>query len=148
MSRKSHTGFFTIMNTEKKGNFQFGFPGLLEIHRNPKVQRANLTCDVIRKVALFVLSKLWILVADWSMRWSRDTFLIKLRLYYWYFSSKRHERRYSNLFLVCETLLIISMGSQHDCDFFYMSPCINSLMKRSLKRKLGNECAFRKYFIL
>ena len=46
-----------------------------------KVQRAHLTCDVIRKVAPFVLSKLWILVADWSMRWSRDTFLIKLRLY-------------------------------------------------------------------
>ena len=37
--------------------------------------------DVIKKVALFVLSKLSILVADWSMRWSRDTFLIKLRLY-------------------------------------------------------------------
>ena len=45
-----------------------------------KVQRADLTCDVIRKVALFVLSKLLILVADWSMRWSHDTFLIKLRL--------------------------------------------------------------------
>ena len=45
-----------------------------------KVQRAVLTCDVIRKVAPFVLSKLWILVADWSMHWSRDTFLIKLRL--------------------------------------------------------------------
>ena len=28
-----------------------------------------------------VLSKLWIFVADWSMRWSRGTFLIKLRLY-------------------------------------------------------------------
>ena len=46
-----------------------------------KVQRADLTCDVIKKVAPFVLSKLWILVADWSMRWSRDTFLIKLQLY-------------------------------------------------------------------
>ena len=29
-----------------------------------KVQRADLTCNVIRKVASFVLSKLWILVAD------------------------------------------------------------------------------------
>ena len=28
--------FFTIMNTQKKGNFQFCFPGLLGIHRNPK----------------------------------------------------------------------------------------------------------------
>ena len=46
-----------------------------------KVQRADLTCNVIRKVAPFVLSKLWILVDDWSMRWSRDMFLIKLRLY-------------------------------------------------------------------
>ena len=46
-----------------------------------KVERADLTCDVIRKLAPFVLSKLWILVADWSMCWSRDTFLIKLRLY-------------------------------------------------------------------
>ena len=45
-----------------------------------KVQRVDLTCDVIRKVAPFVLSKLRILVADWSMHWSRDTFLIKLRL--------------------------------------------------------------------
>ena len=40
-------------------------------------------CDVIKKLAPFVLSKLWILVADWSMRWSRDTFLIKLWLYEW-----------------------------------------------------------------
>ena len=47
-----------------------------------KVQRADLTCDVIRKVTPFVLRKLWILVADWSMRWSRDTFLIKLQLYH------------------------------------------------------------------
>ena len=47
-----------------------------------KVQRADLTCDGIKKVAPFVLSKLWILVADWSMHWSRDTFLIKLRLYW------------------------------------------------------------------
>ena len=46
-----------------------------------KVQRADLTCDVIRKVPPFVLSKLWILVADWSMHCSRDTFLIKLRLF-------------------------------------------------------------------
>ena len=46
-----------------------------------KVQRADLKCDVIKKVAPFVLSKLWILIADWSMRWSRDTFLLKLRLY-------------------------------------------------------------------
>ena len=30
---------------------------------------------------LLVLSKLWILGADWSMHWSRDMFLIKLRLY-------------------------------------------------------------------
>ena len=44
-----------------------------------KVQRADLTCDVIKKLAPFALSKLWILVADWSMRWSRDTFLLKLR---------------------------------------------------------------------
>mgnify|MGYP001188682732 CR=1 FL=1 len=44
------------------------------------VQRTDLTCDVIRKVAPFVLSKLCILIADWSMLWSRDTFLIKLRL--------------------------------------------------------------------
>ena len=43
------------------------------------VPRADLTRDVIKKVAPFVLSKLWILVAHWSMRWSRDTFLIKLR---------------------------------------------------------------------
>ena len=34
-----------------------------------------------QKLAPFVLSKLWILVADWSMHWSRDTFLMKLRLY-------------------------------------------------------------------
>jgi len=46
-----------------------------------KVPRADLTCDVIRKVAPFVLSKVWILVAHWSMRWSRDMFLIKLQLY-------------------------------------------------------------------
>ena len=46
-----------------------------------KVQRADLTCDVIKKLAPFVLNKLWILVADWSMRWSCETFLIKLRLY-------------------------------------------------------------------
>ena len=46
-----------------------------------KVQRADLTCDVIKKLAPFVLSKLWILITDWSMRWSCDTFLIKLRLY-------------------------------------------------------------------
>ena len=26
---------FTIMNTQKKDNFQFCFPGLLGIHRNP-----------------------------------------------------------------------------------------------------------------
>ena len=45
-----------------------------------KVQRADLTCDVIKKLAPLVLSKLWILVPDWSMHWSRDTFLIKLRL--------------------------------------------------------------------
>ena len=50
-------------------------------HVSGKVQRADLTCDVIRKSAPFVLSKLCILVADWSMRWSSDTFLIKLRLY-------------------------------------------------------------------
>ena len=42
--------------------------------------KVHLTCDVIRKVTPFVLSKLWILVADWSMHWSPDTFLIKLRL--------------------------------------------------------------------
>ena len=30
-----------------------------------KVERADLTCDVIKKVAPFVLSKLWILVARW-----------------------------------------------------------------------------------
>ena len=47
---------------------------------NSKVHRANLTYDVIWKVAPFVLSKLWILIADWSMRWSRDTFIIKLWL--------------------------------------------------------------------
>ena len=41
-----------------------------------------LMCDDIKKLAPFVLSMLWILVADWSMPWSRDTFLIKLRLYY------------------------------------------------------------------
>ena len=35
----------------------------------------RLTCDVIRKVALFVLSKLWILVDNWSMCWSRERFL-------------------------------------------------------------------------
>ena len=46
-----------------------------------KVQRADLTCDVIKKLAPFVLSKLWILVDDFSMCWSLDTFLIKLRLY-------------------------------------------------------------------
>ena len=46
-----------------------------------KVKRADLTCDVIKKVAPFVLSKLWILIDDWSMCWSRDTVLIKLRLY-------------------------------------------------------------------
>ena len=44
------------------------------------VQRTDLTCDIIRKVAPFVLSKLCILVADWLMLWSRNTFLIKLRL--------------------------------------------------------------------
>ena len=27
---------FTIMNTQKKGNLQFCFPGFLGIHRNPK----------------------------------------------------------------------------------------------------------------
>ena len=53
----------------------------LQINLIIKVQRADLTCDVIKKVAPFVLSKLWILVADWSMGLSRDTFLIKLRLY-------------------------------------------------------------------
>ena len=46
-----------------------------------KVQRADLMCDIIRKVPPFVLSKLWILVADWSMRRSCDTFLIKVWLY-------------------------------------------------------------------
>ena len=46
-----------------------------------QVQRVNLTCDVIKKLAPFALSKLWILVADRSMRWSHDTFLKKLRLY-------------------------------------------------------------------
>ena len=46
-----------------------------------KVQRADLTWDVIKKLAPFVLSKLLILVADWSMGWSQDTFLIRLRLY-------------------------------------------------------------------
>ena len=40
-----------------------------------------LQCDIIKKLGPFVLSKLWILLADWSMRWSRDTFLKKLRLY-------------------------------------------------------------------
>ena len=54
---------------------------MFQILMGGKVQRADLTCDVIKKLAPFVLSKLWILVADWSMRWSRDTFLIKLRLY-------------------------------------------------------------------
>ena len=53
-----------------------------------KVQRADLTCDVIRKVAPFVLSKLWILVADWSLHRSHDTFLIKLRLYEFDLSGK------------------------------------------------------------
>ena len=43
--------------------------------RTHKVQRADLTCDVIKKLAPFVLSKLWILVADWSIRWSRDMLL-------------------------------------------------------------------------
>ena len=34
---KNHTlFFFTIMNTQKKGAFQFCFPGLLGIHENPK----------------------------------------------------------------------------------------------------------------
>ena len=43
---------------------------------------ADLMCDVIRNsLRPFVLSKLWILVTDLSMHWSRDTFLIKLRLY-------------------------------------------------------------------
>ena len=44
-------------------------------------QRTDLMCDVTKTLAPFVLSKLWILVADWSMHWSHDTFLIKLRLY-------------------------------------------------------------------
>ena len=37
-----------------------------------KVQRADLMCDVNKKLAPFVLSKLWILVADWSMHVTRQ----------------------------------------------------------------------------
>ena len=55
--------------------------GILRKWMTRKVHRADLMCDVIKKLALFVLSKLWILVADWPMRWSCDTFLIKFRLY-------------------------------------------------------------------
>ena len=59
---------------------KWGVSGLRAVFHH-KVQRADVTCDVIKKFALFVLSKLWILVADWSICWSRDTFLMKLRLY-------------------------------------------------------------------
>ena len=45
-----------------------------------KEKRADHTCDVIKKVAPFVLSKLCILIADWSMRWSRDTTLQEVYL--------------------------------------------------------------------
>ena len=44
-------------------------------------------------------SKLWILVADWSMRRSRDTLLIKLRLYNLLFLKEiREDKCLSNLY--------------------------------------------------
>ena len=58
-----------------------------------KVQRADLTCDVIKKLAPFVLSKFWILVSDWSMCWSHDTFLIKLQLYVFFFTESQFKYR-------------------------------------------------------
>ena len=73
---------FSVNNTSKMLIFNF----CLFLLKISKVQGADLMCDVIRKVAPFVLSKLWIIVADWSMRWSRDTLLKKLRLYFLHYS--------------------------------------------------------------
>ena len=80
--------FHGLFETKKLGWFKLCIPteGILYLwyqacYALVKVQRADLMCDVIKKLAPFVLSKLWILIADWLMRWSHDMFLIKLRLY-------------------------------------------------------------------
>ena len=57
-----HTGFFTIMNTQKKGTFWFCFPGLLGIHRNPKWK------DFFKSREFF-FEKSLCLYFDWQKFW-------------------------------------------------------------------------------
>ena len=50
---------FTIMNTQKKGTFQFCFPGLLGIHRNPKWKEFLRSCEsFLKKVSICTLTDL------------------------------------------------------------------------------------------
>ena len=50
---------FTIMNTPKKGTFQFCFPGLLGIHRNPKWKEFLRSREsFLKKVSICTLTDL------------------------------------------------------------------------------------------
>ena len=50
---------FTIMNTQKKGTFQFCFPGLLQIHRNPKWKEFLRSREsFLKKVSICTLTDL------------------------------------------------------------------------------------------
>ena len=58
ISRSSHY-LFTIMNTQKKGTFQFCFLGLLEIHRNPKWKEFLRSREsFLKKVSICTLTDL------------------------------------------------------------------------------------------
>ena len=58
LSHISHC-FFTIMNTPKKGNLQFCFPGLLGIHRNPKWKKFLKSREsFLKKVPICTLTDL------------------------------------------------------------------------------------------
>ena len=47
------------MNTQKKGTFQFCFPGLLGIHRNPKWKEFLRSCEsFLKKVSICTLTDL------------------------------------------------------------------------------------------
>ena len=124
--------FHGLFETKKLGWFKLCIPteGILYLwyqacYALVKVQRADLMCDVIKKLAPFVLSKLWILVADWSMHWSRDTFLIKLWLYY-------HWNEICAGVIVLSKVKLKNWKTFHYCPGCPNSPKIESCTTKSL----------------
>ena len=97
-------------------------------------------CDVIRKVAPFVLSKLWILVTDWSMHWSCDTFHIKLRLYqklFWPFT----------VWLNCSSDLNFSANSRSPASNFKSFPwSLEQFFLTEGQNDFGNKMPFQKCY--